>query len=58
MRITNRFEGWNRDWNDCDNKKYGFLDGCPKLGEQEQYTQLDIRRISREASFVRKKKYR
>ena len=60
LRTTNKCESWNRDWNaSVGTKNPVFWTVVQKLGEQEQYSRLDIRRISRgEASNIQKKKYR
>ena len=60
LRTTNKCESWNRDCNaSLGTKNPVFWTVIQKLGEQEQYSRLDIRRITRgEASNIRKKKYR
>ena len=60
LRTTNKCESWNRDWNaSVGTKNPVFWTVVQKLGEQEQYSRLGIRRISRgEASNIQKKKYR
>ena len=60
LRTTNKCESWNRDWNaSVGTKNPVFWTVVQKLREQEQYSRLDIRRISRgEACNIQKKKYR